>query len=282
MTEADVKLATANFGGFVDDSVQGGAFAKVQEEVVTEADQAAQKAVNQSKISSLGTGQGIVAALLAPYGVKPGEAITAALDFSVQLNSDTTLVDKEIKAQKKLADELSQSRQINAQWSLNIDLNSNLDDVRRRLQQVIDALGLAAPVSNSFTGVSGSVSGNAPRRVGGAIGDGYAAGGDVFRGQLGLVGEEGKPELFIPRSDGRIIPGNETASILRMLGTERLPSQANVIYAPVSNQYLAVDARGTNARDVTQAIQRTQRKGSLFTSSSDLIRGRDFLRARGL
>lgn len=231
----------------------------------------------QRKLAGLGTGQGITAAFFASMGIVPGEAIKASLKMAVDLKVDNSLVDKQLKAQKKLADDLQQTRTLNAQWNLSISLSSNLDAVRARVQAIINALGLPTGTPP----VPSSTDNDRNRRVGGEYTP-AAAGGNVYKGQLKLVGEEGKPEFFVPRSDGRIIPGNETASIMRMMGAERLPTQASITYAPVSNQYLSVDARGTNARDVTQAIQRTQRKGTLFTSNSDLIRGRDFLRARGL
>ena len=56
----------------------------------------------------------------------------------------------------------------------------------------------------------------------------------------------------------------------------------SITYAPVSYQNLNVDARGTNAREVTQAIKRTQAKQSLFTSSSNTVRDSDFRRSHGL
>ena len=43
-------------------------------------------------------------------------------------------------------------------------------------------------------------------QVGGAVGDGYAHGGNVYANQPAIVGDSGRPELFVPRSDGYIYP----------------------------------------------------------------------------
>lgn len=49
-----------------------------------------------------------------------------------------------------------------------------------------------------------------------------AGGGDVFAGDMGLVGEEG-PEWFVPKTSGTIVPAQQTAQMLRSGGGGGMP-----------------------------------------------------------
>lgn len=238
---------------------------------ITEAAQA------RGDISDLGGGQGIVELLLGKYGLSTDEAIEATAKFAIDGEFDVTLAQKEADAQAELLRKQENSRTIAVKWKINIDPILNTEQLRDAIQAQIDALinGVLPKTGIGGTPTPIPVDQNDPdtRR---------AAGGHVMSHIPFFANEEGKGELYVSGRDGYILPGNDTANLLRGMGSrERLP-QGNIHYAPVTNQTLNVDARGTNARDVTQAIQRTQAKQSLFTSSKPFLRDRDFLRAHGL
>lgn len=280
VTAYDVKLAdfTGDFAPVIDEAIQGITGTRPGDETISvEAQQAAQKAA-QEKLAGIGTSKGLVERILGGLGLNTGEAISATLQFTLDAKVDTSLPDKQIKAAAELLKAQNNQRTIALKWNIKIEPTMNTAEVLAFIQAQIAAIvgGTYVPPR---TGISGTIT-TQPLPVPVEF---NAAGGDVMRGIPSIVGEGGKPELFVPRSDGRIIPGNETASLMRLLGgTQRTPAVPSITYAPVSYQNLTVDARGTNARDVTQAIKRTQAKQSLFTSSSAIVRDRDFLRSHGI
>jgi hypothetical protein len=85
-----------------------------------------------------------------------------------------------------------------------IHINDNASQVKSNLQSVISQL-------QAIDGSTASVTVHATidRGIGNLYNEpGHAIGGPVFEGRATLVGERG-PELFVPNTNGKIIPNNQ-------------------------------------------------------------------------
>jgi hypothetical protein len=125
---------------------------------------------------------------------------------------------------------------------------ANKEDELTQLQQEIDALLQLTSVTgdmveqvqaffDSLSELLAVVSGNTP---------GYAQGGSVQGGKMITVGEQGR-ELFIPQTDGWVIPNNLTDGLLSAFSNRVSPSASasqiaaggttNNYYGQIGNSY---------------------------------------------
>ena len=90
-------------------------------------------------------------------------------------------------------------------------------DLARSIIQDMLRIQMRAQMMRLFSGLFGfgvgGVRGPDNIDVGGGWNPARADGGDVMAGRMGLVGERG-PELFIPKTNGTIIPNNQLSSAL--------------------------------------------------------------------